>query len=167
VDRETFGIQVTPFAFAQVSGSAGGLDPACRGFPEQPLGASATIARMGQGKRAGAKPKRKFRPALLLLALGITVSLVAWGYLVYAAIEFGGEARDGESEAWWWLGVAAGGAAACLFVALMLAARITRALGITDPPPPKEPKAQPPLPEVHSDFQRPNDSAPGGRRAAR
>lgn len=80
-----------------------------------------------------------------MFALGITLSLVAWGYLVYAAIEFGGEARDGETQAWWWLGVAAVGAAACLFVALMLAARISRTLGITEPP---EPKVQPPMPKA-------------------
>jgi hypothetical protein len=122
---------------------------------------------MAQGKRAGEKPKRSFRPALLWLALGITLAVVAWGFLVYAAIEFGGEARDGKSEAWYWLAVAAVGAAACLFVALMLIARLTRALGITQPP---EPKAKPPLPQPRNpdaDFQRPTESAPGGRRAAR
>ena len=125
---------------------------------------------MGQGKRAGIKPKRRFRPALLLLALGMTVAVVAWGYLVYAAIEFGGEARDGRSEAWWWLGVAAVGAAACLFIGLMLIARFTRAVGITEPPPPKP---KPPLPrapgspEPTTEFQRPTEPSPGGRRAAR
>ncbi len=132
---------------------------------------------MGHGKRAGAKPKRRFRPALLLLALGMTVAVVAWGYLVYAAIEFGGEARDGRSEAWWWLGVAAVGAAACLFVGLMLIARFTRAVGITEPP---APKAKPPLPKAPpSPFEPPppsDQSEPmrgstgtgsGGRRAAR
>jgi membrane associated rhomboid family serine protease len=121
---------------------------------------------MAGGKRAGARPKRRFRPALLLLAVGITLSVVAWGYLVYAAIDFGGEARDGETEAWYWVGVAAVGAAACLFVGLMLVARLSRALGITQKPekptkPPKPPKL--PEPDPHAAFQRPTDSAPGHR----
>ena len=54
-----------------------------------------------RGKRAGAKQKRGFRWGLLLLAIAITVCVVAWGYLVYAAVDFGGEARDGRDEAWW------------------------------------------------------------------
>ena len=35
-DPETFAIQITVVAFAQVRGGAAGLVPACRGFPEQP-----------------------------------------------------------------------------------------------------------------------------------
>jgi hypothetical protein len=119
---------------------------------------------MSRGKRAGSRPKRRFRPVLLVLALAITVAVVAWGFLVYAAIEFGGEARDGDSQAWWWLAVAATGAAACLFVALMLIARLSRALGLTEPPAPKviaEVKVDP-----HADFRPPSGSAPGGRRRA-
>ncbi len=124
---------------------------------------------MAHGKRAGDRPKRRFRPGLLLISLGITLSLVAWGYLVYAAIEFGGEARDGETQAWWWLGVAAVGAAACLFIALMLAARLSRALGITEPPEPKEPKSpfERPDPPESSPAQGSSGSTPGGHRAAR
>ena len=131
----------------------------------------------------GARPKRRFRPALLLLALAITLSIVAWGYLVYAAIDFGGEAREGETGAWWWVAVAAVGAASCLFVGLMLIARLSRAFGLSSPPPPKAPKkskpsktpkksSKSPLPEPdpHAAFQRPTDAgsppAPG-RRAAR
>jgi hypothetical protein len=34
-------------------------------------------------------------PSVLLLALGITAAVVAWGYLVYLAIDFGTAARDG------------------------------------------------------------------------
>ena len=60
--------------------------------------------------------------------------VVAWGYLVYAAIDFGGEARDGRDEAWLYLAVAAVGAAACLFIALMLIARLSRAIGLTASP---------------------------------
>lgn len=114
---------------------------------------------MARGKRAGARPRRRFRPVLLLLALGITLCVVAWGYLVYAAIDFGGEARQGDSEAWWFLGVAALGAVACLFVGLMLIARLSRALGLTRPP---EPKAA-----IRPRSAGGSSSPPGGRRAAR
>jgi hypothetical protein len=115
------------------------------------------------GKRAGARPKRAFRPALLLLALGITLCVVAWGYLVFAAIDFGGSARGGDTDAWWFLGIASLGAVACLFVGLMLIARLSRVIGLTRGPAPKSPKEtverKPP--------KGSSGSAPGGRRAAR
>ena len=57
-------------------------------------------------------PRRK----ILLLALGVTGTLVAWGVLVYAAIDFGQEARSGEPTAWVMLTLTTLGAAACLFV---------------------------------------------------
>ena len=133
---------------------------------------------MAGGKRAGARPKHRFRPALLLLAVGITLSVVAWGYLVYAAIDFGGEARNGDDESWYWVGIAAVGAAACLFVGLMLIARLSRALGITERPERPERPGRPgrpgpkgrassaPEPDPHAAFRPPSDSTPG-RRAAR
>ena len=65
-------------------------------------------------------PRRK----ILLLALGVTATLVAWGVLVYAAIDFGQEARSGEPTAWVLLAITTLGAAACLFVTLILGARI-------------------------------------------
>lgn len=106
------------------------------------------------GKRAGARQKQGFRPVLLFLALGITLCVVAWGYLVYAAIDFGSEARhDNDSQAWAYLGVAAVGAVACLFLGFMLVARFSRALGLTQAPAPK-PKRDPAAPK-------------GGKRAAR
>lgn len=106
------------------------------------------------GKRAGEKQKQGFRPALLGLAVGITLALVAWGYLVFAAIDFGATARhDDKAGAWGFLALAAIGAVACLFLAFMLAVRLARTLGITHPPDPK-PKRDPTLPK-------------GGRRAAR
>ncbi|MDP2774259.1 MAG: hypothetical protein Q8O61_11965 [Nocardioides sp.] len=111
------------------------------------------------GSRKGSKPRRRFQPALLLLALGVTVSIVAWGYLVYAAIDFGAEARGGTSEAWIFLGLASVGAVACLFLGLILIARLLRRLGITQAPEPRAAKESveddpPPPPYV-------------GRRAAR
>lgn len=91
------------------------------------------------------------RPAngpLLLLALGITAAVVAWGYLVYLAIDFGGTARDGDSTGWFLLALATLGAIACLFVAMMLGTRLVVRLRAGTRPP------EPPRP-------------PGGRRAAR
>jgi len=86
------------------------------------------------GKRAGPKRKRGFDPALLFLALGVTFCVVAWGYLVKAAIDFGVSARGGASDAWWFLGFASLGAVACLFVGLILVSQIMRRLGITRSP---------------------------------
>ncbi len=81
--------------------------------------------------------------------------MVAWGYLVYAAIDFGTAARDGNSSAWTFMGLACLGAMACLFVGLLLVARLLRALGVTSAPSPSSPDA-------------PASPRPaGGKRAAR
>lgn len=114
------------------------------------------------GSRRGAKPRPTFRPRLLLLALGVTLAVVAWGYLVYAAVDFGSTARAGEDQAWWFLLLAAIGAVACLFVGLMLIVRLLRALGLTSGPPPQEPK-----PEVVAATEPAPPRTPGGKRAAR
>ncbi len=98
---------------------------------------------MAQGKRAGtrkgSKTKAGFQPALLALALGVTAAVVAWGYLVLAAIDFGSEARGGDSGAWAFLGLASLGAVACLFLGFLLVARLLRRLGITQAPTPHAP----------------------------
>jgi hypothetical protein len=120
--------------------------PACRG-----IGHNVSVA----GKRAGPKRKRRFSPALLFLAIGVTLCMVAWGYLVKAAIDFGVTARGGEQGAWLFLGLASLGAVACLFVGLILVARILRRLGITRSP--GESK--------ESTTEQPR--IPGGRRAMR
>ncbi|WP_134741286.1 hypothetical protein [Nocardioides sp. 503] len=116
---------------------------------------------MSQGKRAGsrrgAKPQRGFRPVLLVHALGVTAAVLAWGYLVYAAIDFGTEARGGDSQAWAFLALASVGAVACLFLGLILVARLLRALGITGSPTPPTPTDSP--------VAAPPSG--GGRRAAR
>lgn len=70
----------------------------------------------------------------LLLCLGVTLCVVAWGYLVKAAIDFGTSARDGESQAWAFLGLACLGAAACLFIGLILIGKLLRAAGIIAAP---------------------------------
>ena len=115
-----------------------------------------------RGKRAGSRRASRrrpslrswLRPSLLGLALGVTLAVVGWGYLVRAAIDFGAAARGGDGRAWTYLGVAGLGAVACLFVGLMLVARLLRQLGLTrDPSAPPAPPAAP----------RPV----GGRRAAR
>ena len=109
---------------------------------------------MSSGKHGGARQKRGFRPVLLLLAIAITLCVVAWGYLVYAAIDFGSTARhDNDDSAWFYLGVAAVGAIACLFLGFMLVARFSRAIGFTAAPEPR-PKRDPSVPK-------------GGKRAAR
>jgi hypothetical protein len=106
------------------------------------------------GKRAGGRTKARLRPDLLALAFGITLAIVAWGYLVLAAIDFGADARhDGDTSAWFFLATAAVGAMLCLFLAFMLAVRLSRSLGLTSTPDPK-PKRDPGTPK-------------GGKRAAR
>ena len=93
---------------------------------------------MGTGKRAGsrraAKKAPSFQSSLLAPAAGVTLAVVAWGYLVYAAIDFGSTARSGDSQAWFFLVLASLGAVACLFVGLMLVSRLLRRLGITEDP---------------------------------
>lgn len=112
--------------------------------------------RAAQGRHAGparlgdeAPGPRRSRSAgaLLALALGITAAVVAWGYLVYLAIDFGTTARNGNDTAWWFLGLATVGAIACLFAGMMLVARLFARLRTGSPAPPPSP--------------------PGGRRVAR
>ena len=102
---------------------------------------------------------------LLLHALGITGCVLAWGYLVYAAIDFGSTARSGDPAAWGFLGLASLGAVACLFAGLMLVAHLLRRLGVTSGPPPQErvEDLSPVVPEPLEGTPRPV----GGRRAAR
>ena len=67
----------------------------------------------------------------------MTGTVIAWGLLVFAAIDFGGKARDGEPGNWWFLALATVGAMACMFLAILLgepvAGRDARA-GPTDAP---------------------------------
>lgn len=109
---------------------------------------------MAGGKRSGARVKAGFRADLFLLAVGITFALVAWGYLVFAAIEFGATARhDGKGSAWLFLAIASVGGMVCLFLAFMLAVRLSRAIGLSEGPQGR-PKRDPAAPK-------------GGKRAAR
>jgi hypothetical protein len=92
----------------------------------------------GGGKRKGSRkaPKTQVQldPSMLLHAAGVTFCVIAWGYLVSAAIDFGSSARSGRSEAWLFLAVACIGAACCLFAGLMLGTRLLRALGLAAGP---------------------------------
>jgi len=58
------------------------------------------------------------------------LSVGVWGFLVWAAIDFGRTARGGKSDAWWFLAVASLGAVACLFLGLMLITVLLRRVGI-------------------------------------
>ncbi len=102
---------------------------------------------MSTGKRAGSRrsapPTRNLNRAALVLGAGITLCVIAWGYLVYAAIDFGTAARGSTgSSAWAFMGMACLGAIACLFVGLLLLARLMRTLGVTEDPdaPPAAPR---------------------------
>jgi fatty acid desaturase len=91
------------------------------------------------GQRA-AEPSPAPRPPrrrILLLAFFVTVTLVAWGVLVFAAIDFGSEARSGDSTAWKFLVLAAVGAAACLFVTMILGGRLLAAVRGRQATPPR------------------------------
>jgi hypothetical protein len=120
------------------------------------MGHVTTGKRAAQGKHARPARLEESRPppkgssnsAMLGLALGITAAVVAWGYLVYLAIDFGTSARDGDGRGWAFLALATVGAIACLFVALSLGSRLVARYRANATPP------APPRP-------------PGGRRAAR
>ena len=106
----------------------------------------------GSTDRTAAQPHRTRR--LLVHAVGVTALVVAWGYLVWAAIDFGTTAREGRAAAWWFLALASLGAMACLFAGLMLAARLLRILGLVAPAAAPGEDPAPPRPK-------------GGKRAAR
>lgn len=135
----------------------------------------------GGGKRAGTRrgtPQRwAWRPDVLAYAAGVTLAVVGWGFLVWFAIRSGTDARAGNGG-WLWLAVASLGAIVCLFAAMMLLARITRALGLTSGPPREEepptapahlagPPAPPYSPSSLTDTAERPAVRPPGHRAAR
>ena len=108
--------------------------------PVESSGKHAGKRRAEPAPAAAREPAERSRAKLLALALGVTLAVVAWGYLVYAAIDFGAEARGGQSKAWAFLALASLGAVACLFAGLLLVARLLRMLGVLkseEPPPPR------------------------------
>src|SRR5687767_4563607 len=93
-------------------------------------------------RREDAAPSRR---TTLLVAVGVTATLVAWGVLVLSAIDFGREARSGEPAAWVFLALSTLGAAACLFVTLLLGARLHSVLTgkeTSRPKPPPRPQGR-------------------------
>jgi hypothetical protein len=84
------------------------------------------------GARRGERRRRRFQPQLAGIAAASAVALAAWGFLVWAAIDFGRTARGGDDRAWVFLGVASLGAVACLFLSLMLGTLLLRKLGILE-----------------------------------
>jgi hypothetical protein len=79
---------------------------------------------------------------LLLLAGGLTLTIVAWGFLVWVAVDFGAQARSGNGTAWLFLLIATLGATGALFLGLILGNKTLMTLrGQTaDPRPPRAPK---------------------------
>lgn len=109
------------------------MRPVGRHAGERTRAATVTTAR--EASYGAPHPPRR---RILLLALGLTGTLVAWGVLVFAAIDFGAEARSGgETAAWLLLVLATVGAAACLFVTLLLGARLVTLRQDREQPPPR------------------------------
>jgi hypothetical protein len=105
------------------------IAPPAAHVPSHSTGKPSADATVETGEPSGESGGRSRLP-LLLHALGVTLAIVAWGYLVYAAIDFGANARGGDSGAWLLLGLASLGAVACLFVGLLLVTRLLRILGV-------------------------------------
>lgn len=60
--------------------------------------------------------------------MGVTLTVVAWGYLVRTAVDVASDAASAGGGAWLVLATAVVGAVACLFLALLLAARLVTRL---------------------------------------
>jgi hypothetical protein len=84
------------------------------------------------GARRGERRRRTFQPVLAGIAAASVAALVAWGFLVWAAIDFGRKARGGDGDAWMFLAIASLGAVACLFLSLMLGTLLLRKVGVLE-----------------------------------
>ena len=130
--------------------------------PDLPTWSTMSRVSKHSGTRAARPAARVPRQQLLVLAAGITATLVVWGVLVFAAIEFGKQGRSGETSGWVFLALSTIGAAACLFVTLILGSKAFEVLGSRGTP--VEPAAGVP---GMSAGPAPAPRVPGGRRAAR
>ena len=82
------------------------------------------------GGRRRAEPASSLPSPVRVLGLlfgGAVLSALAWYFLVNAAIDFGGEARNGRGVAWLFCVLATAGAIACMVMVLVLG---TKALGL-------------------------------------
>ena len=89
---------------------------------------------MPHNVRMSAKRGRSNTLRSALLSAAVTGTVVAWGLLVFAAIDFGGKARGGEPGNWWFLALATLGAMACMFLASLLAIRLQAEMRGQGPP---------------------------------
>lgn len=142
--------------------SRGGSAPACASS----LG-DRRLDRVVHNDSVGSAQKRqgggRSLAGVLLLAAGVTATVVAWGVLDLAAIAFGRSARDGQEGDWMFLALATVGAIACMFLAILLAARIQAVLRGD----PTRPHSRPSGHQHQSDQPRPKGIPAGGKRAAR
>ena len=69
-------------------------------------------------------------PSVIAMAFGAVLAALAWVYLVRSAIDFGLLARNGRGEAWVFTGAASLGAVVCALLAMVLVARVLRAVGV-------------------------------------
>jgi hypothetical protein len=84
------------------------------------------------GARRAAKTKRTLQPKVVALGVGSLAALVAWGLLVWLAVDSGRSARGGDSGKWIYLVVASVGAVVCLFLCLWLGTVLLRRVGILE-----------------------------------
>jgi hypothetical protein len=161
------GSSLLGFCGSRAGNGAGATEPRVRATWRAAIRHNGRVASEGKqiGSRRGPKKKASLQPSLLGLAIGVTLAVIAWGYLVYAAIDFGSTARGGESQAWWFLGIASFGAVACLFIGLMLISRLLRKLGITSAPSSAPVSALTPAAQDEHPVVVPRPQ--GGHRAAR
>ncbi len=88
------------------------------------------------GRRRAEPAKRPPGPAKLLgaIAAGVVVASLCWFLLVLAAIDFGGEARNGNSTAWVLMVAASAGAIGCLVLVMLLGNKALSAIGLAKDP---------------------------------
>ncbi len=79
-------------------------------------------ARMGKHTGVAAEPGKSGRAMSSII--GIVVTFAAWAALVYYAIQLGSDVRAGNGSAWALLAIAVVGAVCCLFLSLLLGARV-------------------------------------------
>lgn len=78
-------------------------------------------------RRAEKQARERGQTALLAwLGVGALACVVAWGFLVKAAIDFGQAALNGRTVAWAFTGVATVGAIGCLLLMYVVVVRLVK-----------------------------------------